>query len=215
MALATRLHDRFLSSNAPRSGAPSFSCESGEVHGAPVDTDATSCASADRPVRMRPAEDVRRDAGLAWTAVADTSGTDRLVTRLILEHADKNRDWWKQVMVTNEVRPYHLEHKVLLYVRQSPTHQVLHNREHSALHYAMYDHRMALGWSEIEVIDDDLGYIAAAEACGPASIGWRQKCAPLQGRRRRSARGLALCPQQPELAAADRDVPRGRHGANR
>ena len=64
-------------------------------------------------------------------------------------------------MITDKVRPYHLERKALLYVRQSSTHQVLHNRESSALQYAMRDRLMALGWSEIEVIDDDLGRFAA------------------------------------------------------
>jgi hypothetical protein len=33
----------------------------------------------------------------------------------------------------------------------------LHNRESSALQYAMRDHLIALGWSEIETVDDDLG----------------------------------------------------------
>ena len=64
-------------------------------------------------------------------------------------------------MITDKVRPHHLERKALLYVRQSSAHQVLHNRESSALQYAMRDRLTALGWSEIEVIDDDLGRSAA------------------------------------------------------
>ena len=64
-------------------------------------------------------------------------------------------------MITDKVRPHHLERKAILYVRQSSTHQVLHNRESSALQYAMRDRLVALGWSEIEVIDDDLGRSAA------------------------------------------------------
>jgi DNA invertase Pin-like site-specific DNA recombinase len=64
-------------------------------------------------------------------------------------------------MITDKVRPHHLERKALLYVRQSSTHQVLHNRESSALQYAMRDRLVALGWCEIEVIDDDLGRSAA------------------------------------------------------
>lgn len=40
-------------------------------------------------------------------------------------------------------------------------HQVLHNRESSALQYAMRDSLTALGGSEIEVVDDDLGRSAA------------------------------------------------------
>ena len=64
-------------------------------------------------------------------------------------------------MISDKVRPHHLQRKAILYVRQSSAHQVLHNRESSALQYAMRDRLMALGWSEIEVIDDDLGRSAA------------------------------------------------------
>src|SRR6266487_6479657 len=64
-------------------------------------------------------------------------------------------------MISDKIRPHHLERKALLYVRQSSAHQVLHNRESSALQYAMRDRLTTLGWSEIEVIDDDLGRSAA------------------------------------------------------
>ncbi|MGO3934915.1 recombinase family protein [Rhodopseudomonas pseudopalustris] len=64
-------------------------------------------------------------------------------------------------MITDKVRPHHLERKAILYVRQSSAHQVLHNRESSVLQYAMRDRPVTLGWSEIEVIDDDLGRSAA------------------------------------------------------
>ena len=64
-------------------------------------------------------------------------------------------------MISDKVRPHHLARKALLYVRQSSAHQVLHNRESSTLQYAMRDRLTALGWSEIEVIDDDLGRSAA------------------------------------------------------
>lgn len=40
-------------------------------------------------------------------------------------------------------------------------HQVLHNRESSAMQYAVQGRLRALGWSKIEVIDDDLGRLAA------------------------------------------------------
>src|ERR1700760_1769212 len=65
------------------------------------------------------------------------------------------------IMISDKVRPHHLQRKAILYVRQSSAHQVLHNRESSALQYAMRDRLMALGWSKIEVIDDDLGRSAA------------------------------------------------------
>src|SRR5258708_2226316 len=65
------------------------------------------------------------------------------------------------IMISDKVRPHHLERKAILYVRQSSAHQVLHNRESSTLQYAMRDRLTELGWSEIEVIDDDLGRSAA------------------------------------------------------
>ena len=64
-------------------------------------------------------------------------------------------------MISEKIQPHHLERKALLYVRQSSAHQVLHNRESGALQYAMRDRLTALGWSEIEVIDEDLGRSAA------------------------------------------------------
>ena len=64
-------------------------------------------------------------------------------------------------MISDKIGPHHLERKAILYVRQSSAHQVLHNRESSALQYAMRDRLGTLGWSEIEVIDDDLGRSAA------------------------------------------------------
>src|SRR5258705_9755327 len=54
------------------------------------------------------------------------------------------------IMISDKVRPHHLERKAILYVRQSSAHQVLHNRESSALQYAIRDRLTALGWSEIE-----------------------------------------------------------------
>src|SRR6478735_6956097 len=73
----------------------------------------------------------------------------------------RRRRPWRPAMIADKVRPHHLERKAILYVRQSSAHQVLHNRESSALQYAMRDRLIALGWSEIEVIDDDLGRSAA------------------------------------------------------
>src|ERR1700745_4063587 len=64
-------------------------------------------------------------------------------------------------MMSDKIRPNHLERKAILYVRQSSIHQVLHNRESSALQYAIRDRLSALGWSRIETVDDDLGRSAA------------------------------------------------------
>ena len=63
--------------------------------------------------------------------------------------------------MSDKIQPHHLERKAILYVRQSSAHQVLHNRESSALQYAMQGRLSQLGWSKIETIDEDLGRSAA------------------------------------------------------
>src|SRR5471032_2871786 len=65
------------------------------------------------------------------------------------------------IMISDKIRPHHLDRKAILYVCQSSAHQVLHNRESSALQYAMRDRLAALGWREIETVDYDLGRSAA------------------------------------------------------
>src|SRR6266478_5966980 len=117
-------------------------------------------------------------------------------------------------MISEKIRPHHLERKALLYVRQSSVHQVLHNRESSALQYAMQGRLRALGWSEIEVIDDDLGRSAAG---GVQRAGFERMVAEVCLGKVGAVRAgsLALRPQQPGLAATDRDVPRGRYSVDR
>jgi DNA invertase Pin-like site-specific DNA recombinase len=63
--------------------------------------------------------------------------------------------------MSDKIKPHHLERKAVLYVRQSSAHQVMHNRESRVLQYAMRDRLAGFGWSEIEIIDDDLGISAA------------------------------------------------------
>ena len=58
-------------------------------------------------------------------------------------------------MSADKIGAQHRARKAVLYVRQSSAHQVQHNRESGALQYAMRERLMQLGWSEIEVIDDD------------------------------------------------------------
>ena len=67
-------------------------------------------------------------------------------------------------MSSEKIGPQHRARKAMLYVRQSSPYQVLHNRESQALQYAMRDRLAQLGWSEIEVVDEDLGRSAASGA---------------------------------------------------
>ncbi len=60
-------------------------------------------------------------------------------------------------MSTDKIQPHHLARKAIVYVRQSSAHQVLHSPESRALQYAMRDRLAALGWSDIGVVDEDLG----------------------------------------------------------
>ena len=60
-----------------------------------------------------------------------------------------------------KIKPHHLDRKAIVYVRQSSSHQVVHNRESRALPYAMRDRLRTLGWAEIEVIDEGLGRSAS------------------------------------------------------
>ena len=64
-------------------------------------------------------------------------------------------------MSADKIGAQHRARKAVLYVRQSSAHQVQHNRESQILQYAMRDRLVQLGWSEIEVIDEDLGCSAA------------------------------------------------------
>ncbi len=64
-------------------------------------------------------------------------------------------------MSGDKIGPQHRARKAVLYVRQSSAHQVQHNRESQLLQYAMRDRLLVLGWSQIEVVDEDLGCSAA------------------------------------------------------
>lgn len=77
-------------------------------------------------------------------------------------------------MSTDKIGAQHLARKAILYVRQSSAHQVQHNRESQVLQYAMRDRLMQLGWSEIEVIDEDLGCSAAG---GTTRVGFERMVA--------------------------------------
>ena len=56
-----------------------------------------------------------------------------------------------------KITPEHLVRGAYIYVRQSTADQVLNNHESRRRQYALADRARALGWSTVEVIDDDLG----------------------------------------------------------
>jgi excisionase family DNA binding protein len=56
-----------------------------------------------------------------------------------------------------KITPEHLARAAFVYVRQSTADQVLNNHESRRRQYALADRARRLGWSAVEVIDDDLG----------------------------------------------------------
>src|SRR4029453_2145814 len=77
-------------------------------------------------------------------------------------------------MSADKIGPQHRARKAVLYVRQSSAHQGQHNRESRGLQYAMRDQLAQLGWSQIEIIDEDLGCSAAS---GTARAGFERMVA--------------------------------------
>lgn len=63
--------------------------------------------------------------------------------------------------MSDKIQPRHLARKAMLYVRQSSAFQVAHNQESQKLQYAMQTRLRDLGFTDIEVIDEDLGRSAA------------------------------------------------------
>lgn len=63
--------------------------------------------------------------------------------------------------MSEKIRPQHLARKAMLYIRQSSAFQVAHNPESQKLQYAMQSRLRDLGFTDIEIVDEDLGRSAA------------------------------------------------------
>jgi hypothetical protein len=55
------------------------------------------------------------------------------------------RSGGRRSIMSDKIRQHHLDRRAILYVRQSSSHEVLHNRESRALQYAMRERLAALG----------------------------------------------------------------------
>ncbi len=60
--------------------------------------------------------------------------------------------------MTPKLTPIHLERHALVYVRQSTPTQLMQNRESKLRQYRLADYARDLGFAEVEIIDDDLGW---------------------------------------------------------
>src|SRR5438270_3263230 len=58
-----------------------------------------------------------------------------------------------------KIRPWHLQRKAVVYIRQSTPQQVLEHRESADRHYRLVHRAAALGWPQdgVEVVDEDQG----------------------------------------------------------
>jgi DNA invertase Pin-like site-specific DNA recombinase len=59
--------------------------------------------------------------------------------------------------MSSKITPDHCQRQAYVYVRQSTPDQLLHNHESRRRQYALADRARALGWSEVMIVDDDLG----------------------------------------------------------
>jgi Resolvase, N terminal domain len=57
----------------------------------------------------------------------------------------------------SKIAAEHLSRQAYVYIRQSTFDQVQNNRESKLRQYGLADHARRLGWSDVTVIDDDLG----------------------------------------------------------
>src|SRR5207249_11032298 len=69
--------------------------------------------------------------------------------------------------MTEKITASHLQRPAVVYVCQTTPHQVCNNEESRRLQYAMKDRLHELGWSQIEIIDDDLGGTASGITHSP------------------------------------------------
>ncbi|WP_247412465.1 recombinase family protein [Bradyrhizobium sp. 23] len=57
----------------------------------------------------------------------------------------------------SKITPEHLARQAVVYIRQSTADQVINKRESQRRQYGLADRARQLGWSEVVVIDEDLG----------------------------------------------------------
>jgi excisionase family DNA binding protein len=61
----------------------------------------------------------------------------------------------------NKITADHLARRAYVYIRQSTPGQVKHNLESQRMQYAVAERARALGWQEVDIIDEDLGVSAS------------------------------------------------------
>jgi len=67
----------------------------------------------------------------------------------------------------NKITADHLAQRAYVYIRQSTPGQVKHNLESQRMQYAVAERARALGWEEVDIVDEDLGISASAGSNRP------------------------------------------------
>src|SRR5271163_4939051 len=62
-----------------------------------------------------------------------------------------------EVVYSPKIKPEHLARKAIVYLRQSSEKQVRQNKESQHLQYAVAERVRALGWTQVDIINSDLG----------------------------------------------------------
>jgi DNA invertase Pin-like site-specific DNA recombinase len=95
-----------------------------------------------------------QDGSRALPTVSQTEQLATLIEALLLEIAWRWRPGrWSMTKITAD----HLGRGAFVYIRQSTGDQLLHNPESRRRQYGLADRARQLGWTTVEVIDDDLG----------------------------------------------------------
>ena len=113
-----------------------------------------------------------------------------------------------------KITPDHLARGAFIYIRQSTVDQLANNHESRLRQYGLADRARALGWTDVTVIDDDLG----RSGSGVSRPGFERLLAAIcEGRVGGGVRhrGVAFGAQWARLAHADRILRSGRHGDRR
>jgi hypothetical protein len=69
----------------------------------------------------------------------------------------RSRRRWQAGRSSTKITADHLGRGAFVYIRQSTADQLLHNPESRRRQYGLADRAQQLGWTTVEVIDDDLG----------------------------------------------------------
>ena len=116
-------------------------------------------ARADRPVRRRDGADTPDEPAAASRRTRRTAEPAPVAGGKARPTSLNDRR-----MTMSKISPEHLARGAYVYVRQSTADQLRNNHESRRRQYALADRARSLGWTEVVVIDDDLGVSAGGVA---------------------------------------------------